>query len=108
MTIEKKGNLLHHGGENLYKRTFCRPLLRCLGPIEVEYVMREIHDSSCGSHVGRRTLAGKVLLAEYFFPILGQDVAHLSATCLSCQRHQRLSSHPAKFLKVMIASCPFD
>ena len=30
--------------ENLYKRSFSRPLLRCLRPEEGEYVLKEIHE----------------------------------------------------------------
>lgn len=71
-------------------------------------MMQEIHDSSFKSHVDGRTLDQKVLLAGYFQLTLEQDAAHLIATYLSYQRHQQLSRHSTEFLKVVIASCPFN
>ena len=34
----------------LYKRGFSYPYLRCLGPEEADYVMREVHEGICGNH----------------------------------------------------------
>ncbi|XP_074590619.1 uncharacterized protein LOC141846475 [Curcuma longa] len=49
--------------EALYKRAFSRPLLKCLGSDEADYVLREIHQGCCGNHTGGRTLVRKTLLA---------------------------------------------
>nr|GEV50134.1 reverse transcriptase domain-containing protein [Tanacetum cinerariifolium] len=38
----------------LYKRSFLTPWLRCVGPLQAEYVMREIHEGSCSMHAGPR------------------------------------------------------
>ncbi|KAL0329007.1 UNVERIFIED_CONTAM: hypothetical protein Sradi_4887400 [Sesamum radiatum] len=45
------------GGE-LYKRGFSQPYLKCLDPERAEYVLREVHEGSCGNHSGGRSLAG--------------------------------------------------
>nr|GEX03816.1 hypothetical protein [Tanacetum cinerariifolium] len=50
----------------LYKRSFHTPWLRCVGPLQAEYVMREIHEGSCSMHAGPRPLSrrarkGKIL-----------------------------------------------
>ncbi|GKV32410.1 hypothetical protein SLEP1_g41020 [Rubroshorea leprosula] len=37
-------------------------------PYEVEYALREVHEGVCGSHVGARTLAYKVLRQRYGIP----------------------------------------
>lgn len=47
---------------HLYKRAFSRRLLKCLSPEEVDYVLRELHQGSCESHVGERTLDKKAIL----------------------------------------------
>ncbi|KAL0408188.1 UNVERIFIED_CONTAM: hypothetical protein Sradi_1753200 [Sesamum radiatum] len=44
-------------GGDLYKRGFSSPLLKCLNPDRGEYVLREIHEGSCGNHSGARSLA---------------------------------------------------
>nr|GEV23008.1 reverse transcriptase domain-containing protein [Tanacetum cinerariifolium] len=38
----------------LYKRTFLKPWLKCVGPLQADYVIREIHEGSCtaDSHHG--------------------------------------------------------
>nr|GEW42017.1 reverse transcriptase domain-containing protein [Tanacetum cinerariifolium] len=38
----------------LYRRSFRTPWLRCVGPLQADYVMREIHEGSCSMHAGPR------------------------------------------------------
>ena len=45
----------------LYKKGFSLPYLRCLTPVETEYVLREIYEGICGSYSGARSLAKKVI-----------------------------------------------
>jgi len=45
----------------LYKKGFSRPYLRCLGPEEADYIMREVHEGICGNHSGSRSLAYKLI-----------------------------------------------
>nr|GEW40613.1 reverse transcriptase domain-containing protein [Tanacetum cinerariifolium] len=40
----------------LYRRSFLTPWLRCVGPLQAEYVMREIHEGSCSMHARPRLL----------------------------------------------------
>nr|GEW32661.1 reverse transcriptase domain-containing protein [Tanacetum cinerariifolium] len=44
----------------LYKQSFLTPWLRCVGPLQAEYVMKEIHEGSCSMHAGPRTFSGRV------------------------------------------------
>nr|GEV55873.1 reverse transcriptase domain-containing protein [Tanacetum cinerariifolium] len=41
----------------LYKKSFLEPLLRCVGPLQASYLMREIHKRPCNMHAGPRTEA---------------------------------------------------
>ena len=45
----------------LYKRDFSAPLLKCIGKKDANYVLREVHESICGNHIGARALAKKPL-----------------------------------------------
>nr|GEU54927.1 reverse transcriptase domain-containing protein [Tanacetum cinerariifolium] len=36
----------------LYRRSFLTPWLRCVGLLQAEYVIREIHEGSCSMHAG--------------------------------------------------------
>ncbi|GKV53008.1 hypothetical protein SLEP1_g59558, partial [Rubroshorea leprosula] len=64
MRLRKKASRYTLVDGILYKRSFSLPLLRCLNPYEAEYALREVHEGVCGSHVGARTLAHKVLRQE--------------------------------------------
>ncbi|KAL2232610.1 UNVERIFIED_CONTAM: Gag-Pol polyprotein [Sesamum indicum] len=81
--------------EQLYKRTVEGPLLKCLDPERAEYVMREIHEGSCGNHYGGRSLAQKVIRQGYFWPTLVKDTKELVKRCEACQRFAAQIHTPA-------------
>ncbi|GJX32293.1 reverse transcriptase domain-containing protein [Tanacetum coccineum] len=43
----------------LYKKSFLGPWLRCVGPLQANYVLREIHEGSCSMHSGPRSCVAK-------------------------------------------------
>ncbi|GJV94366.1 reverse transcriptase domain-containing protein [Tanacetum coccineum] len=47
--------------ETLYKKSFLGPWLRCVGPLQANYVLREIHEGSCSMHSGPRSVVAKAL-----------------------------------------------
>jgi hypothetical protein len=51
---------------HLFRKGISTPLLKCIGPEEVGYVLTEIHEGSCGHHIGPKSLARKALRAAYF------------------------------------------
>ncbi|XP_073030745.1 uncharacterized protein [Primulina eburnea] len=53
-------------------------LFKCLSMGEVDYVLREIHEESCGDHLGGVALARKAMLAGYWWPSMSQDSAQSS------------------------------
>ena len=44
--------------DELYKRGFSQPYLKCLDPRNVDYVLREIHEGVCGNHSRPCSLVG--------------------------------------------------
>ena len=50
----------------LYKRGFSHPYLRCLGPEEADYVMREVHEVICENHLGSQLLVHKLIRVGYY------------------------------------------
>ena len=54
----------------LYKRGFSRSYLRCLGPKEADYVMREVHEGIYGNHSGARSLVHKLIQVGYYWPTM--------------------------------------
>jgi hypothetical protein len=60
---------------HLFRKGISIPLLKCIGPEEVGYLLAEIHKGSCGHHVGGKSLARKALRAGYFWPTMQEDAA---------------------------------
>ncbi|KAL2230583.1 UNVERIFIED_CONTAM: Gag-Pol polyprotein [Sesamum indicum] len=92
----------------LYKRTTDDPLLKCLDGERALYVMREIHEGSCGNHSGARSLAEKVMRQGYFWPTLVEDSKNLVRKCESCQKYASLIHQPATPMEPIKIACPFD
>ncbi|GJR58193.1 reverse transcriptase domain-containing protein [Tanacetum coccineum] len=54
----------------LFKKGYLIPMLRCVGPLQANYVIREIHMGSCGMHVGPRAVVRKAMRQGYYWPTM--------------------------------------
>ncbi|GJX24728.1 hypothetical protein Tco_0231024, partial [Tanacetum coccineum] len=50
----------------LHKKSFLGPWLRCVGPLQANYVLRKIHEGSCSMHAGKRSVVAKALQISYY------------------------------------------
>ena len=91
----------------LYKRSFCRPYLRCLGNEEADYVIREVHEWICGNHSGSRSLVHKLVQAGYYWPTMQADAEAYVRACDKCQRFSNIIRQPTEELTPMTALWPF-
>ena len=57
----------------LYRRGYSMPLLKCVTPSEVKYIMREIHERTYRNHAGGQSLAFKALKQGYYWPTIKTD-----------------------------------
>nr|GFA32620.1 reverse transcriptase domain-containing protein [Tanacetum cinerariifolium] len=48
----------------LYKKSYLGPWLRCVGPLQANYVLREIHEGSCSMHAGTRSVVAKAIRTD--------------------------------------------
>nr|XP_009388363.1 PREDICTED: uncharacterized protein LOC103975179 [Musa acuminata subsp. malaccensis] len=94
-------------GGRLYKRSFSRPLLRCLEPSEAWTVLSDMHEGACGEHIGERALAHKVLRQGYYWPTMRQDAKALVRRCSSCQEHARTARRPTVLFTPVDCAWPF-
>ncbi|GJU13102.1 reverse transcriptase domain-containing protein [Tanacetum coccineum] len=69
----------------LYKKSFLGPWLRCVRPLQANYVLREIHEGSCSMHSGLRSVVGKALRSGYYWPTMHMDAKNLIRECSDCQ-----------------------
>ena len=95
-------------GEDLYKRGYSQPYLRCVTTEEGDYVLREIHFGVCGNHSGGRSLAHKALRTGYYWPTMGEDAKKLVQRCDKCQRFGPVPKLPASEQIPILSPCPFD
>ena len=59
--------------EILFRKSFSRPLLRCVSKKESQTILKTIHLGVCGNHFGGRSLAHKAITVGYFCPYMMQD-----------------------------------
>ena len=85
---------IHQG--TLYKRGFLTPILKCMGKEDVNYVLREVHEGICGSHIGARSLAAKTLRQGYYWPTILKDATELVKKCKICQKHAQIPHLPSE------------
>nr|GEX86478.1 reverse transcriptase domain-containing protein [Tanacetum cinerariifolium] len=65
----------------LYRRSFLTPWLRCVGPLQAEYVIREIHKGSCSMHAGPRSVVAKAIQLGYYWPTMHRDARDMIRKC---------------------------
>ncbi|XP_042396570.1 uncharacterized protein LOC121986684 [Zingiber officinale] len=94
--------------DQLYKKSFSHPLLKCVSSEDAKYILKEMHHGSCGGHPGGCSLARKILLAGYFWLTLQEDAARTVATCLSCQKYHIFTHRPTEEMKESTVSYPFN
>ncbi|KAL2245958.1 UNVERIFIED_CONTAM: Gag-Pol polyprotein [Sesamum indicum] len=106
--LQFKANRFTMIGDDLYKRTPEDILLKCLDAERSQYVMKEIHEGSCGNHLGGRSLAHKILRQGYFWPTMVEDAKEFARKCESCQKYAGLLRSPTTPLEPLKVACPFD
>ncbi|XP_057808901.1 uncharacterized protein LOC131023379 [Salvia miltiorrhiza] len=94
--------------DQLYKRSFTQPLLKCLSPEEANFALNEVHAGCCGGHTGFRDLVRKIIRAGFYWPNINKDAREFVRKCEACQRHAGRINIPGEPMGVMYAACPFD
>nr|GFA57421.1 reverse transcriptase domain-containing protein [Tanacetum cinerariifolium] len=87
----------------LYKRSFLTPWLRCVGPLQAEYVMKEIHEGSCSMHAGPQLVVAKAMRLGYFWPTMHKDAQDMIHKCSDCQIHRPFPEGPGKVKFLIVA-----
>ncbi|GJY81886.1 reverse transcriptase domain-containing protein [Tanacetum coccineum] len=86
--------------ETLPANSFIGPWLRCVGPLQANYVLREIHEGSCSMHAGTRSVMAKALRIGYY-------AMALIRACRDCQVHKPVPSNPQQKLIPIMSPWPF-
>ncbi|GKV04597.1 hypothetical protein SLEP1_g16740 [Rubroshorea leprosula] len=102
-----KRRAAHLLDNQLYKQAASMPLLRCLTPYEAEYAVREVHEGVCGTHIGGRTLARKLLRHGYYWPTMVEDAQSYVKKCPTCQLNADDIHMPGEMLSSLSSPWPF-
>nr|GEV36573.1 reverse transcriptase domain-containing protein [Tanacetum cinerariifolium] len=76
----------------LYRRSYLTPWLKCMGPLQADYVMREIHEGSCSMHAGPRSIVAKAIRLGYYWPTMHKDAHDMIRKCSDCQIHRPIEA----------------
>jgi len=68
----------------LFRHGFTHPILTCVSGDECTRIMSELHEGICGSHVGGRSLASKVIRAGFYWPSVREDCVRYPQRCKQC------------------------
>ncbi|GJX82138.1 reverse transcriptase domain-containing protein [Tanacetum coccineum] len=93
--------------EILYKKSFLGPWLRCVGPLQANYILREIHEGSCNMHFRLRSVVAKALRSGYYWPTMHTDARNLIKECSDCQVHRPVPRNPQEKLTPITSPWPF-
>ncbi|GJW46205.1 elongation factor 1-alpha [Tanacetum coccineum] len=91
--MEKIGNYTMEDGV-LYRKSYLVLLMRCVGPLQANYVIREVHMGSCGMNDRPRQVVAKAMNLGYYWPSMHIDVRELIRACDDCQAHASVPRLP--------------
>ncbi|GJR53679.1 reverse transcriptase domain-containing protein [Tanacetum coccineum] len=78
----------------LFKKGYLVPMLRCVGPLQANYVIREIHMGSCGMHIGPVMVRKAMRQGLFTGPLMHADAKEEVEKCDSCQIHSPVPRLP--------------
>ena len=78
----------------LFRKSFLEPWLRCVGLEQANYVLREIHETSCNMHSETRAIVVKAIQSGYYWPNMHKDAREVIQKCQDCQVHRPVPTNP--------------
>ena len=91
----------------LFRHGFTHPILTCVNGDECTRIMVKLHEGICGSHVGGRSLASKVIRTGFYWPTVREDYARHAQRCKQCQKHADWHKAPPEELRSIYSPWPF-
>ncbi|XP_070057407.1 uncharacterized protein [Nicotiana tomentosiformis] len=93
--------------DTLYRRSFERVLLRCLGEDEALQALQEAHFRVCGSQQSGPKLHFHIKRMGYYWSTMVKDIFDNAQRCKACQFHAKFIHQPLEVLHPTVASWPF-
>ncbi|GJY23577.1 reverse transcriptase domain-containing protein, partial [Tanacetum coccineum] len=77
------------------------------GPLQANYVLREIHEGSYSMHAGTQSVVGKALRTGYYWTTMHKDARMLIRACQDCQVHKPVPRNLQQKLTPITSPWPF-
>jgi hypothetical protein len=77
-------------GNELFYRTMEGLLLRCLGPVESNRLLHEVHEGTCGTHQSAHKMKWLIRRTGYYWPTMLEDCFKYYRGCQACQRFGKI------------------
>nr|GEV78717.1 reverse transcriptase domain-containing protein [Tanacetum cinerariifolium] len=76
--------------EVLFKKSYLSPMLRCVGPMQANYIIRDVHEGACGMHAGAspQTAEDPTHIYHVFVVVLSMGPRHLETPPSGTQQAQ--------------------
>nr|GEY93196.1 reverse transcriptase domain-containing protein [Tanacetum cinerariifolium] len=87
----------------LYRRSFLMSWLRCVGPLQADYVIQEIHKGLCSMHARLRSVVAKAIRLRYYWRTMHRDARDMIRACNDCQIHRPVTRNPQQPLTLITA-----
>ncbi|XP_074323812.1 uncharacterized protein LOC141660721 [Apium graveolens] len=91
----------------LYRRTFSAPTLKCVDPDEADYCLREVHEGICGDHLAAKALVYKVIRQGYYWPTIHADSVAYVKKCSKCQKFSNVPKQGSSLPGSVLSPIPF-
>ncbi|CAL1412853.1 unnamed protein product [Linum trigynum] len=91
----------------LCKRSFSGAYLKCLNKEEARWTLKAIHQGTCATHAGPRSLERTILLQGYYWPTIKKDASEVVLNCHRCQVHASKHHLPSSELQSVVGPWPF-
>jgi len=92
----------------LFRRGFPSPLLKCLDKKQAEYLMIKLHHEICGLHSEAHCMTARALRFDYYWPTMKKDVKIFIQKCQECRNFGPIHLILHEELYSIITSCPFN
>ncbi|GJS13292.1 reverse transcriptase domain-containing protein [Tanacetum coccineum] len=91
----------------LYRKSYLVLLMRYVGPLQANYIIREVHIGSCGMHDGHRQIVAKAMNLGYYWTSMHRDARELIRACDNCQAHASVPRVPKADMISVTSAWPF-
>ncbi|XP_074342695.1 uncharacterized protein LOC141680339 [Apium graveolens] len=93
--------------DQLYRRTFSAPTLKCVDRDEADYCLREVHEGICGDHLAAKALAYKVIRQGYYWPTIHANAVAYVKKCSKCQKFNNVPKQIPSLPGSVLSPVPF-